>query len=120
LILRIAAIKGWRRGHAGNLENERCDRLAMAALRQPNLPADEGCENRPKIDGVRPDMQEGDFCHKARVNPENAVEATDGHDSRSPLVFSSDSACFTGCGWSSTQPRSIFKTRSNVWDQVQD
>jgi ribonuclease HI len=37
----------WVRGHAGNLENERCDQLAMAALRQPNLPVDDGYENKP-------------------------------------------------------------------------
>ena len=32
----------WVRGHAGNIENERCDELAVAAARQPNLPVDEG------------------------------------------------------------------------------
>src|ERR1017187_4296122 len=26
----------WVKGHAGNRENERCDQLSMAALRQPN------------------------------------------------------------------------------------
>src|SRR5438105_4438751 len=35
----------WVKGHAGNLENERCDQLSYAALRQSNLPADEGYEN---------------------------------------------------------------------------
>jgi len=54
----------WVRGHAGNRENERCDQLAMAALRQPNLPADDGYENKPETDGVRPDMQAGDPCGK--------------------------------------------------------
>jgi ribonuclease HI len=54
----------WVRGHAGNLENERCDQLAMAALRQPNLPVDDGYENKPETDGVRPDMQEGEPCRK--------------------------------------------------------
>jgi ribonuclease HI len=54
----------WVKGHAGNLENERCDQLSMAALRQPNLPADDGYENKPETDGVRPDMQEGEPCHK--------------------------------------------------------
>ena len=49
----------WVKGHAGVLENERCDQLAMAALRQPNLPADEGYENKAEGE-VRPDMQEGD------------------------------------------------------------
>lgn len=30
----------WVRGHAGNPENERCDRLAVEASKQPNLPMD--------------------------------------------------------------------------------
>jgi ribonuclease HI len=54
----------WVRGHAGNLENERCDQLAMAALRQPNLPVDDGYENKPVAESVRPDIQEGDPCRK--------------------------------------------------------
>jgi ribonuclease HI len=53
----------WVRGHAGVLENERCDQLAMAALLQPNLPADAGFESKPE-EGVRPEMQEGDPCRK--------------------------------------------------------
>ena len=57
----------WVKGHAGHQENERCDQLAMAALRQPNLPADEGYENRSDNDGVRPEMQEGDSCLKCSV-----------------------------------------------------
>lgn len=32
----------WLKGHAGHPENERCDRLAVAAYSQPGLPADEG------------------------------------------------------------------------------
>ena len=32
----------WVRGHAGNLENERCDKLATEAARQRNLPVDPG------------------------------------------------------------------------------
>ncbi|MEP7341988.1 MAG: ribonuclease HI [Acidobacteriota bacterium] len=32
----------WVRGHSGNIENERCDVLAVAAAQQPNLPVDEG------------------------------------------------------------------------------
>ncbi len=31
----------WVQGHAGDPENERADRLAVRASRQPNLPADE-------------------------------------------------------------------------------
>lgn len=54
----------WVKGHAGLPENERCDQLAMAALREPNLPTDEGYENKPESEGVRPDMQEGDPCRK--------------------------------------------------------
>lgn len=32
----------WVRGHNGNVENERCDVLAVTASQQPNLPVDEG------------------------------------------------------------------------------
>ncbi len=32
----------WVKGHAGHPENERCDRLAVAAAAQPDLPDDEG------------------------------------------------------------------------------
>lgn len=34
----------WVRGHAGHKENERCDRLAVAAAKMKNLPADKGYE----------------------------------------------------------------------------
>lgn len=34
----------WVKGHAGLRENERCDRLSMEALKQKNLPNDEGYE----------------------------------------------------------------------------
>src|SRR5687768_2177616 len=54
----------WVRGHAGNRENECCDRLCVAALRQLNLPADEGYENRPESEGRRPDLREGERCRK--------------------------------------------------------
>ena len=55
----------WVKGHAGNTENERCDQLSMAALRQPNLPADEGYENKPESEGRRPGItQEGQPCRK--------------------------------------------------------
>src|SRR2546428_6286143 len=52
----------WVKGHAGNLENERCDQLSMAALRQPNLPADEGYETKPETHCVRPAMQQSNPC----------------------------------------------------------
>ncbi|VEP18838.1 ribonuclease HI, degrades RNA of DNA-RNA hybrids [Hyella patelloides LEGE 07179] len=35
----------WVKGHAGIPENERCDELAVAAAKQPNLPADNGYGN---------------------------------------------------------------------------
>src|SRR6266404_349077 len=54
----------WVRGHAGNRENERCDQLSMAALRQPSLATDEGYENKPEAEGERPAMQEGEPCRK--------------------------------------------------------
>ena len=54
----------WLKGHAGNRENERCDELSMIALRQPNLPADQGYENKPVTEGVRPAIQEGEPCRK--------------------------------------------------------
>ena len=54
----------WVKGHAGNVENERCDQLSMATLRQPNLPADEGYENKPESEEKRPDLQEGEPCRK--------------------------------------------------------
>jgi ribonuclease HI len=55
----------WVRGHAGNVENERCDQLSTAALRQPNPPADEGYENQPESAGGRPKLTEaGQPCWK--------------------------------------------------------
>jgi len=54
----------WLKGHAGTLENERCDHLAMTALRQPDLPADDGYENKPETEGVRPAVQDGEPCRK--------------------------------------------------------
>ncbi len=39
----------WVKGHAGNPNNERCDRLAVYASRQPNLPADTGYEASEKM-----------------------------------------------------------------------
>ena len=39
----------WIRGHAGHPENERCDRLAVAAYSVPGLPADEGYINNDTL-----------------------------------------------------------------------
>lgn len=38
----------WVKGHAGHEQNERCDVLAMKALKQPDLPADPGYVPRPE------------------------------------------------------------------------
>ncbi len=55
----------WVRGHAGNKENERCDELSCAALRQPNLPPDEGYENKAPDPERRPRLTEaGQPCWK--------------------------------------------------------
>jgi len=55
----------WIKGHAGNAENERCDQLCLEALRQPDLPADEGYENKPQTEGGRPRVtDEGQPCWK--------------------------------------------------------
>lgn len=42
----------WLKGHAGNPENERCDRLAVAAYGQPGLPQDEGYINEDNTLGL--------------------------------------------------------------------
>ncbi|GAP15933.1 RNase HI [Longilinea arvoryzae] len=39
----------WVRGHAGNSQNERCDRLSVAAAQRPNLPPDAVFEAGEKI-----------------------------------------------------------------------
>lgn len=58
----------WVRGHAGVKENERCDELSCAELRKPNLPADEGYENRAaRENGAREDFQEGEPCPKCET-----------------------------------------------------
>lgn len=38
----------WVKGHAGNVENERCDRLAVLSAQQPDLPPDVGYEQLEK------------------------------------------------------------------------
>ena len=54
----------WVRGHAGNRENERCDQLSYAALSRPDLPADDGNENKPQETEPIPMVQEGQPCRK--------------------------------------------------------
>jgi ribonuclease HI len=54
----------WVRGHAGNRENERCDELCSEALRKPELPADEGYENKSENEGKPAELQEGEPCRK--------------------------------------------------------
>lgn len=39
----------WVKGHAGNVENERCDQLAVLAAQQPDLPVDGGYEVKPAV-----------------------------------------------------------------------
>ncbi len=37
----------WIKGHANNIENERCDHLAVEASKQPGLLEDEGYQDEP-------------------------------------------------------------------------
>ncbi len=39
----------WVKGHAGHVENERCDVLAVTAATSPNLPADLGYESASEV-----------------------------------------------------------------------
>ena len=54
----------WVKGHAGHGLNERCDELAMTALKQPNLPADEGYEQCPEDKSAVKITREGQACRK--------------------------------------------------------
>src|SRR5688572_29877725 len=71
----------WVKGHAGHLENERCDELAMSALKCNNLPIDIGYQPTQSkgddINGVfqiEPNVKkikvtrEGDACKKCGTN----------------------------------------------------
>jgi ribonuclease HI len=54
----------WVKGHNGTLENERCDQLSYAVLRQKDLPSDELYENpAPAPEPVRM-TQAGQPCRK--------------------------------------------------------
>lgn len=57
---RHAVTFSWVKGHAGHEQNERCDALAMAALKQPGLPADSGYKAEPAAPA--PAQLELDFC----------------------------------------------------------
>lgn len=58
----------WVRGHAGHAQNERCDELAMAALKKADLPIDEGFENKSDEVESRPDLKDaGEPCWKCTV-----------------------------------------------------
>ena len=54
----------WLKGHAGIPENERCDQLSTQALHQPDLPSDEGYENRPEDTSLGKITEEGQPCRK--------------------------------------------------------
>lgn len=54
----------WVKGHNGNPENERCDKLSYAALRQKNLPSDELYENPPPAPEPIKMTQAGQPCRK--------------------------------------------------------
>jgi len=55
----------WVKGHGGNYFNEKCDQLSVASLKQEDLPADEGYENRSEDDGKKIKITyEGQPCRK--------------------------------------------------------
>jgi ribonuclease HI len=55
----------WVEGHSGHPENERCDYLSVNALKQDNLPPDEGYKNRYEDEDKKVKItQEGQPCRK--------------------------------------------------------
>ena len=54
----------WTKGHAGNIENERCDQLAYTALQASNLPVDDGYENRAEEVESAKVTSEGQPCRR--------------------------------------------------------
>lgn len=46
----------WVKGHAGHVENERCDSLAVAAAEGDDLPSDEGYLNEEQLTGEEPGL----------------------------------------------------------------
>lgn len=58
----------WVKGHAGLGPNERCDELAMTALKKPNLPVDEGYEQCFEDNSTVKITQEGQACRKCSTS----------------------------------------------------
>ncbi len=54
----------WIRGHAGHDLNERCDELAMTALKKANLPIDEGYESSYDDKSKSKIIRDGQACRK--------------------------------------------------------
>jgi ribonuclease HI len=54
----------WVKGHAGDHENERCDKLSLEALKREDLLLDEGYEQRPESGGKTAITYEGQPCRK--------------------------------------------------------
>jgi len=55
----------WVKGHNGDPLNEKCDSLSVAALKQNDLPVDEGYENRAEGEGEKIVMTHaGQPCRK--------------------------------------------------------
>jgi ribonuclease HI len=68
----------WVKGHAGNTENERCDALSVQLLKNKDLPADLGYEEKPEQEEIfgnlassakqpRPKLAEGGPCRVCSV-----------------------------------------------------
>lgn len=57
----------WVKGHAGNVENERCDELSYVAIHQVNLPPDEGYENPPDEVETVTVTEEGQPCRRCET-----------------------------------------------------
>lgn len=56
----------WVKGHAGHNENERCDELALLALKEEKLLEDEGYKPN-ELQGVNKIQVEGDLCRKCNT-----------------------------------------------------
>ena len=54
----------WVKGHVGDKYNERCDRLSVWALKQKDLPSDDGYESREENGSDGKIIKEGQPCRK--------------------------------------------------------